>query len=598
MSNIKRDSSPSHNNIESIKPVKFLKRSSAKSGINEELPTRDMYRLTMSQELSDTIVEKYFKLLEDGCFTKRTHTFPTVVWQMWGLSDFRRVFNWSTYRQIDFGVFDLIFMPICANRHWTLLVVDMKERTIRYMNSLYTASVLYRQKSHIINFLNGIASIDSKVAKEFRTYKVLHDIDNTPQQPNAIDCGVYICLFARALMFNFELSKYANIPSFREHMSVELETNQLVLFGYEKLDRTVIDVKPDKPTSSWYGALTGDSYRESVSNATIASMTQLANQSQNDQIPQSILDHMSTLTNDNKLNALEYRTEPLTATRPTRKEYLKLTNDISHVLENKGKQDRGAYFRVPVKFHLTTPVITDIDYITITNYADTLNILSRAHEVEYTDFVGLDWITDDDIQLDNLDDSMLAQVQLMERLRHTTDEHRRDALLYDLTKNIENQRAFDIIRKQMNMSIKSIKEINRIINKFINKQKTLTKIEMDHIKKYIEGFQQLRGNKELSDMYTLNPGEDMLRNRIDKIERVRVMRSRARLPKTQANFMSIVRMESALTNKIQIGETSQLEPGNTKMSKKNDIILLREIRDELRDQIRDVETRIIFNKND
>ena len=182
----------------------------------------DMARLTGNDRLNDNIIEVYLYLLSTRLYGSMTYCFSTGYYPIY--------INSTDHRQPAAGLIrDLeavnnILIPIfhSAQQHWSLIAVDMIKKTVYHFDSLYGANsgIIYNVKSHFNNFIPRLENMDQW--NSVYQYPV-------PKQMNAIDCGVFLCIFARFTItgdkFNFSQQ---DIAFWRSHMAEEIRTCEII----------------------------------------------------------------------------------------------------------------------------------------------------------------------------------------------------------------------------------------------------------------------------------------------------------------------------------------------------------------------------------
>jgi hypothetical protein len=120
---------------------------------------------------------------------------------------------------------ELIFIPInIGDTHWTLVVIDNTALTVSFLDSLQGPPSVGR--SHLRNVMLYLRSewaqlkVDGTVEEHavFPEYDLVETPADVPQQPNYVDCGVYVIAFAHALILKEPLTsiKANNIKYCRE----------------------------------------------------------------------------------------------------------------------------------------------------------------------------------------------------------------------------------------------------------------------------------------------------------------------------------------------------------------------------------------------
>lgn len=107
---------------------------------------------------------------------------------------------------------DKLFIPINQGRgHWILIVISMKNRTIKYYDSLGGKSQLFMEI--IVSFLTDLHA-ERKVDFDKNKWGKIF-VEDIPQQDNFIDCGVYVCLYAYFITKNYPIIFKNNISHYR-----------------------------------------------------------------------------------------------------------------------------------------------------------------------------------------------------------------------------------------------------------------------------------------------------------------------------------------------------------------------------------------------
>lgn len=118
---------------------------------------------------------------------------------------------------------DRLFVPLNPNKnHWTLLVVFMQMKLIRYYDSLCLDRAGDKYSITMLRYLNDMSRLHRKVGLRLQEWKFKRCTNkNTPQQSNSYDCGVFTALFANLLSDDISLQPFVkklNTSMFRQHM--------------------------------------------------------------------------------------------------------------------------------------------------------------------------------------------------------------------------------------------------------------------------------------------------------------------------------------------------------------------------------------------
>ena len=114
--------------------------------------------------------------------------------------DYERVQRFSRHvHQGNIFNIDILLIPIHINgNHWALMEINFPNKKIQYLDSLATSNDNYIK--HTMQYLKD--EHDKKFnfpLPDINFWSLVTDNQNTPQQKNGHDCGVFICLFAEAI---------------------------------------------------------------------------------------------------------------------------------------------------------------------------------------------------------------------------------------------------------------------------------------------------------------------------------------------------------------------------------------------------------------
>lgn len=180
---------------------------------------QDLARLKPSCWLNDEIVNAYMELLgkrneeqtsngekENSAHGGGNNTVPRVRImnsffysklvqfnraQGCSIYDYTRVRRWT--RRFDAFSYDMMLIPINqSNTHWTLGVINFKEKWVQHLDSMGTGGSL-KVRKHLLAWVRDEAA-DKK--KHFVEDEWVMPTRNVPKQRNSDDCGVFLCKFA------------------------------------------------------------------------------------------------------------------------------------------------------------------------------------------------------------------------------------------------------------------------------------------------------------------------------------------------------------------------------------------------------------------
>lgn len=139
-----------------------------------------------------------------------------------GYSGVRR---WT--RKVDIFSYDIIPIPVHKGIHWCMSIINFKEKTIKYYDSMGAPnnSVLKALEDYLQS-----ESLDKKNTQFDMSDWRKENVQNIPQQENGSDCGVFSCMYAefltreRPILFTQQHMQY-----FRMRMVYEICTGKLLV---------------------------------------------------------------------------------------------------------------------------------------------------------------------------------------------------------------------------------------------------------------------------------------------------------------------------------------------------------------------------------
>ncbi|KAG2315212.1 hypothetical protein Bca4012_066012 [Brassica carinata] len=192
--------------------------------------------LTPSAWLNDEVINVYLELLKERETREpknylKCHFFNTFFYKKL-LSDsgynFKAVRRWTTQRKLGYALIDcdMIFVPIHRGVHWTLAVINNRDRKFLYLDSLNGVDS---------KILNALAKYLGDEAKEKSGKDIdvssweMEFVEGIPQQQNGYDCGMfmlkYIDFFSRGLglCFSQEHMQYFRLRTAKEILKLRAD---------------------------------------------------------------------------------------------------------------------------------------------------------------------------------------------------------------------------------------------------------------------------------------------------------------------------------------------------------------------------------------
>lgn len=128
------------------------------------------------------------------------HAFSTHLYNTWKAKGFAGVARWFKRAKMEGSkllAVGTIFVPINESSHWTLLIVSGTRQTVEYYDSLGGRGAKYADFA--LDLVRG--NLGEKAFKR-EEWRVLHT--DSARQTNGMDCGVFVCMNALALVLDRE----------------------------------------------------------------------------------------------------------------------------------------------------------------------------------------------------------------------------------------------------------------------------------------------------------------------------------------------------------------------------------------------------------
>ncbi|CAL7948787.1 unnamed protein product [Xylocopa violacea] len=197
-------------------------------GFGLRITRKDIYTLADLNWLNDEVINFYMNLLIARSSSNKkypevhamnTFFYPKLI--SGGHSSLKR---WT--RKIDIFAQDLIVIPVHLGIHWCMSIIDFRDKSIRYYDSMGGNNL--KCLSVLRQYLE-----DESLDKKKQTYDTsnwkLECAKNIPQQMNGSDCGVFSCMFAEYICANKKITfTQQDMPYFRNKMVYEILKSKLL----------------------------------------------------------------------------------------------------------------------------------------------------------------------------------------------------------------------------------------------------------------------------------------------------------------------------------------------------------------------------------
>ncbi|CAH2004404.1 unnamed protein product [Acanthoscelides obtectus] len=196
---------------------------------NLNITRRDLCTLAGLNWLNDEVINFYMNLIIERSkqspdrpktFAFNTFFYPKLLKD--GPQGLRR---WT--KRVDLFEHDMICIPIHLGMHWCMAIIDFRDQSIRYYDSMggsndrcLRALKQYLEAEHL----------DKKKTPFDTSDFTLENVKDIPQQMNGSDCGMFSCTFAEYLTRDAKITfSQENMPYFRNKMVFEIVTGELLI---------------------------------------------------------------------------------------------------------------------------------------------------------------------------------------------------------------------------------------------------------------------------------------------------------------------------------------------------------------------------------
>ncbi|KAF3322793.1 putative ubiquitin-like-specific protease 1B isoform X2 [Carex littledalei] len=180
--------------------------------------------------LNDEVINLYLELLKERerrqpdrflkCHFFNTFFYKKLIGGNDGY-DYKAVRRWTTQKKLGYSLIncDKIFVPIHKGTHWCLAVINVKQKSLQYLDSLggmdcFVLGVLTR-------YIVDEAKDKSNIEMDGHSWK--QEIISLPTQKNGYDCGMFMLKYIDFLSRGISLSfSQENMEYFRKHTIKEI----------------------------------------------------------------------------------------------------------------------------------------------------------------------------------------------------------------------------------------------------------------------------------------------------------------------------------------------------------------------------------------
>lgn len=198
-------------------------------GFRLTITRKDLQTLSHLNWLNDEVINFYMNLLVERSKQPdlpSAYTFNTFFFPKLRSSGYSAVRRWT--KKVDIFSVDLILVPVHLGVHWCLSVVDFRNKSITYFDSMGGNND--EACRILLNYLKQ-ESEDKKGQKmETSGWSLKSKRPNEiPQQMNGSDCGMFTCKYAEYITKDRSITfTQKHMPYFRKRMVWEILNRKLL----------------------------------------------------------------------------------------------------------------------------------------------------------------------------------------------------------------------------------------------------------------------------------------------------------------------------------------------------------------------------------
>lgn len=197
-------------------------------GFGLRITRKDLYTLADLNWLNDEVINFYMNLLiargTSSNKNPKVHAMNTFFYPKLLSGGHSSLKRWT--RKVDIFAQDLMVVPIHLDIHWCMSIVDFRDKSIIYYDSMGSSNpkCLMALKQYLQD-----ESLDKKKQSYDMSDWKLQSAKNIPQQMNGSDCGVFSCMFAEYVCANKKITfTQDDMPYFRNKMVYEILKRKLL----------------------------------------------------------------------------------------------------------------------------------------------------------------------------------------------------------------------------------------------------------------------------------------------------------------------------------------------------------------------------------
>ena len=191
--------------------------------------------------LSDKIIDEYHDLLNSRFGPQKSHICPsTFVSQelrsIW--CDHISVLPDVPQASRNWWKYESVILPVHALSHWGAIAVDFSNKTVKSDCIVLDVVIMDSlRKQDLVNLFHPLQkylalqyfALYGRVMGITFNYECYHSCPNFIAQTDGSSCGIYTCLFSKALLFDVSLNTFKSESEKRNCVIYELSCRKLIL---------------------------------------------------------------------------------------------------------------------------------------------------------------------------------------------------------------------------------------------------------------------------------------------------------------------------------------------------------------------------------
>ncbi|OQR78931.1 sentrin-specific protease 1-like [Tropilaelaps mercedesae] len=193
-----------------------------------EITRNDLETLTGLNWLNDNVINFYLTMVVERAKADpalpKVYAFNTFFVTTLEHKGYPGVRRWT--KKIDLFSHDIVLVPVHLGMHWCMAVIDMRDSTIKYYDSMGMRND--RCLRDLLDYLTSEMKDKKKEVLDMNQWRLIN-VEGLPQQNNGSDCGMFACKYAEYAARDARLNfTQADMPYFRRRMIVELLDRRLM----------------------------------------------------------------------------------------------------------------------------------------------------------------------------------------------------------------------------------------------------------------------------------------------------------------------------------------------------------------------------------